>query len=299
MFKRKFSVGTLASCAVVVTGVLLASAADIHANVWGTFLAVACMVTTAQYQLLVEQKRKELDATPMQLLAAATPWAAAIAMIAIPFVEPSGLFSPPLLAVTPHRDLTTEGFEGEVLRSGADLAQVALREAARTEGEEVEGSLSIADIDAEAGRGMGPSLMSFHFTGEVMSLLLLSAIMAVGVNLSVFLLIGATDAVTSTVVGHLKTVAVLVGAFFLFGYPLSPVNLGGIALAIAGMAAYTFYRRAANAAAKARLLARKKAKKGKGKEKKKKKGTGTVGSGTGAGATQVEEAVAGEMGEGI
>jgi solute carrier family 35 protein E3 len=70
--------------------------------------------------------------------------------------------------------------------------------------------------------------------------LLISAIMAVLVNVSTFLIIGRTSAITYNMVGHGKLVLILLCGYLFFGGALSLWNLIGVALAIGGIMTYSY-----------------------------------------------------------
>ena len=57
-------------------------------------------------------------------------------------------------------------------------------------------------------------------------------------NFSTFLVIGKCDAVTYQVLGHLKTMLVLMFGFVALNNPVAGKNILGIAIALAGMVAY-------------------------------------------------------------
>lgn len=65
-----------------------------------------------------------------------------------------------------------------------------------------------------------------------------SCLVAVGVNLSQFACLGRFSAVTFQVLGHTKTVLVLLASWLALGEPLSPRKALGMLLAVAGMVAY-------------------------------------------------------------
>ena len=67
----------------------------------------------------------------------------------------------------------------------------------------------------------------------------MSCVLALAVNVSIFLVIGKTSPVTYNVLGHLKLTIILVLGFVLFGYPLDPRNLTGIAVTLSGIVWYT------------------------------------------------------------
>lgn len=71
---------------------------------------------------------------------------------------------------------------------------------------------------------------------------------AVAVNVSQFACLGRFSAVSFQVLGHAKTVAVLLGGWALLGDAISPRQAAGMALAVAGMVAYGAASAAAPAA---------------------------------------------------
>ena len=83
------------------------------------------------------------------------------------------------------------------------------------------------------------SLIYFEWSTGVIFAIAGSAVLSVGVNLAILMLLGATSAVTYNVVGHFKTVLILSGSWIMLGYPLDAKNLGGIAIALVGMILYT------------------------------------------------------------
>ncbi|GJP45458.1 hypothetical protein CLOM_g4846 [Closterium sp. NIES-68] len=82
------------------------------------------------------------------------------------------------------------------------------------------------------------SLLSFRFSPGALIFLLLSCLLAVVCNLSVYLCIGRFSATTYQVLGHVKTVLVIgIGVLF-FRSPLSLHSMLGMSLAVLGMAIY-------------------------------------------------------------
>jgi drug/metabolite transporter (DMT)-like permease len=79
-----------------------------------------------------------------------------------------------------------------------------------------------------------------HVCGQnVQFFIVLSCIIAVGTNLSQFICIGRFSAVSFQVLGHMKTVLVLIMGFFLFGKQgLNIQVVLGMLLAICGMIWY-------------------------------------------------------------
>lgn len=65
-----------------------------------------------------------------------------------------------------------------------------------------------------------------------------SCIFAFGVNLTCYLIIGKTSPLTYSVVGHLKTIGILVGGFVLFKEVATTKQAAGLILAFVGIVAY-------------------------------------------------------------
>eukprot|EP01006_Ploeotia_vitrea_P065399 TRINITY_DN9161_c0_g1_i1.p2 TRINITY_DN9161_c0_g1~~TRINITY_DN9161_c0_g1_i1.p2 ORF type:complete len:329 (+),score=190.78 TRINITY_DN9161_c0_g1_i1:98-1084(+) len=87
------------------------------------------------------------------------------------------------------------------------------------------------------------SLINFKFTPPVVGGVLLTCLLAVGVNISNYLVIGKTSPVTYQVVGHLKTCLILILGFIVFEYPIIARNVFGITLAVFGMMVYSEIKR--------------------------------------------------------
>lgn len=68
--------------------------------------------------------------------------------------------------------------------------------------------------------------------------IVVSCIIAVCVNFSSFLVLGKCDAVTYQVLGHLKTMLILLMGFMVLKNPATARNIGGIVIALVGMIAY-------------------------------------------------------------
>ena len=69
--------------------------------------------------------------------------------------------------------------------------------------------------------------------------ILVSCVLGFLVNLSIFLVIGSTSAITYNVLGHFKLISILIAGFTLFGVVPTWFSVSGSALAIAGVAWYT------------------------------------------------------------
>jgi len=82
-------------------------------------------------------------------------------------------------------------------------------------------------------------VMAFEFTTEAVMMICLSCFLAFVVNLSIFLVIGTTSPVTYNVLGHFKTVVVLIGGVMIIGDPINPKSLVGVVLTLTGIMWYS------------------------------------------------------------
>ncbi|KAJ3114882.1 hypothetical protein HK098_007133 [Nowakowskiella sp. JEL0407] len=83
------------------------------------------------------------------------------------------------------------------------------------------------------------ALQKYEFTGPATFWILISASLAFFVNISIFLVIGKTSAVTYNMVGHFKLCLIIIGGFILFGYTVDFKNLSGIFITLCGIYWYT------------------------------------------------------------
>uniref|UniRef100_A0A7S3UUW0 Sugar phosphate transporter domain-containing protein n=1 Tax=Heterosigma akashiwo TaxID=2829 RepID=A0A7S3UUW0_HETAK len=73
--------------------------------------------------------------------------------------------------------------------------------------------------------------------------LLLSCVFALGVNISNYLVLGKTSPLTYQVLGHFKTILIILLGIFLFNKATDSRNILGIAIALLGVIAYTEAKR--------------------------------------------------------
>merc|ERR1719183_3205534 len=85
---------------------------------------------------------------------------------------------------------------------------------------------------------VGGSPLYYEYSTAVVFVAAMTCAIAVAVNFSTFLVIGKCDAVTYQVLGHLKTMLVLMFGFTVIGNPATGRNLMGIAVALVGMVVY-------------------------------------------------------------
>lgn len=79
------------------------------------------------------------------------------------------------------------------------------------------------------------SVFSQNISPACWGWVILSALLAFLVNLSLFLVIGRTSPVSYNVLGHTKLCVILLGGYLLFGDAASPKNLVGVACALIGI----------------------------------------------------------------
>jgi solute carrier family 35 protein E3 len=84
-------------------------------------------------------------------------------------------------------------------------------------------------------------IIGFRYSPALLFNILLSSLLAAMVNVSTFLIIGHTSAITYNVVGHCKLSLILLFGFVFFDDArMGLVNLAGVAVALAGILAYSF-----------------------------------------------------------
>ncbi|CDF32849.1 similar to glucose-6-phosphate/phosphate translocator [Chondrus crispus] len=83
------------------------------------------------------------------------------------------------------------------------------------------------------------SIFNFVPTVNNVSAILFTGALALCVNVSIFLVIGKTSAVTYNVVGNGKTAFLFVVDFLVFGRPFEPTNVFGMTLTLCGVIWYT------------------------------------------------------------
>ncbi|XP_020093881.1 UDP-galactose transporter 2-like [Ananas comosus] len=86
----------------------------------------------------------------------------------------------------------------------------------------------------------GGSLLEYHFSTGATIFILLSCSLAVFCNMSQYLCIGRFSATSFQVLGHMKTVCVLILGWILFDSALTVKNILGMLLAILGMIVYSW-----------------------------------------------------------
>lgn len=86
-----------------------------------------------------------------------------------------------------------------------------------------------------------------EFSATLLTHIILSCFLALGVNISNYLVLGKTSPLTYQVLGHLKTIMILVLGFVIFKYESNPRVTFGIMVALIGVIAYTEIKRRGSA----------------------------------------------------
>lgn len=84
--------------------------------------------------------------------------------------------------------------------------------------------------------------LPFNLSYEAMAVVLLSGVIAVLVNLSIFWIIGKTSPLTYNMIGHCKFCITLMGGVLLFGDSMSVHQLLGVISTFGGVVLYTHYK---------------------------------------------------------
>ena len=82
------------------------------------------------------------------------------------------------------------------------------------------------------------TLMGYTYSVPSIAAIAISSALGLLVNLSTFLVIGATSSLTYNIVGHMKTVTILAGSCLIFDDTMSISKLSGVAIAMLGVVWY-------------------------------------------------------------
>ena len=81
--------------------------------------------------------------------------------------------------------------------------------------------------------------MEFEYTVPSLTAILSSAVLALLVNLSIFMVIGKTSPIAYNVLGHFKLCVILASGFVFFGEEANPVKVTGTIMTVIGVVLYT------------------------------------------------------------
>jgi len=87
------------------------------------------------------------------------------------------------------------------------------------------------------------ALSTYKYSTGCVTRIVISCVLGLGVNISNYLVLGKTSPLTYQVLGHLKTVLILVLGFTVFHKPIDTRNIIGVIIAMIGVVAYTEVRR--------------------------------------------------------
>jgi solute carrier family 35 protein E3 len=90
-----------------------------------------------------------------------------------------------------------------------------------------------------------PEIVGFKLTFASSMAIFGSAVLAFLVNLSTYIVIGATSPVTYNMIGHSKLVVIILSSYLVFGERQSMIGMTGVAAAVAGIMAYAHIRMSA------------------------------------------------------
>lgn len=96
-------------------------------------------------------------------------------------------------------------------------------------------------IDYATSRG-GVVYTDFEWSRSAVFSISITCLLAVGVNMFTVFLIGKTSALAYQVVGHLKTILILAGGFWIFDHSVSIKTLTGSFIALVGCISYGFFK---------------------------------------------------------
>jgi len=86
------------------------------------------------------------------------------------------------------------------------------------------------------------TILGYPYSFWSVAAIFVSAVLGLMVNLSTFLVIGATSSLTYNVVGHVKTVIILTGGVVFFGDSMSSKKFVGILMAMGGIVWYSMIK---------------------------------------------------------
>mmetsp|Transcript_13236 Transcript_13236/g.40038 ORF Transcript_13236/g.40038 Transcript_13236/m.40038 type:complete len:106 (+) Transcript_13236:915-1232(+) len=87
------------------------------------------------------------------------------------------------------------------------------------------------------------AIRAFDYTPALIRDILISCVLALGVNVSNYLVLGKTSPLTYQVIGHLKTILTISFGILVLGHDTNAKNLSGIAIAMLGVVSYSEVKR--------------------------------------------------------
>ena len=87
------------------------------------------------------------------------------------------------------------------------------------------------------------ALANYNYRVPCMSRIIITCCLALGVNITNYSVLGSTSPLTYQVLGHMKTILIIILGFLVFAKPIDMRNLIGIIIAMVGVIAYTELKR--------------------------------------------------------
>jgi len=88
----------------------------------------------------------------------------------------------------------------------------------------------------------GVNLFSFNITNDIVAWIILTCVLAMGVNYTTYLLVGKTSAVSFQVIGTLKTSLTFIVGIIMFREHPKPHQIIGIIMGLMGMVLYSHFK---------------------------------------------------------
>lgn len=232
-------------------GVILATVSHLEANWWGSIFGILGIFSTSLYQILVKTEQESLKLTPPQLLFNQSKLSVLILSLVAPLCE-DVLPSPYAGYLQTGKAAVKKAFLGRVgqpvgaaVQAGVARCMAIIGPAVGWSDRSYSRESWFPSPSADAGKSPSRKLpkdgvLDFEwYTPELLAVVFLSAALAFLVNLSIFLVIAKTNAVSYNVLGHAKLVCVLVSGYCIFGEVATSTNLAGVCLAVIGIISYT------------------------------------------------------------
>ncbi|MBA0808701.1 hypothetical protein Gohar_024417 [Gossypium harknessii] len=224
MDKIRYSRDTKLSIAVVLLGVGVCTVTDVSVNTKGFIAAFIAVWSTSLQQYYVHHLQRRYNLSSFNLLGHTAPAQAGTLLLLGPFLD---------YWLTSQRVDAYNYNIVSIFRMRLDLLVLDFRVAVRI--------VFMKKIACVHECALFTGLVANNFLGSwsLQMFILLSCTIAVGTNLSQFICIGRFTAVSFQVLGHMKTILVLIMGFFFFGK--EGLNLHvvlGMIIAVAGMIWY-------------------------------------------------------------
>eukprot|EP00921_Rhytidocystis_pertsovi_P023746 GHVQ01038093.1.p1 GENE.GHVQ01038093.1~~GHVQ01038093.1.p1 ORF type:complete len:643 (+),score=54.64 GHVQ01038093.1:307-2235(+) len=262
LYSQRLPIMQMISLVPICLGVSLATGTSGDMNVMGLVFGVAGILSTSLYQIWVKREQDALKCTSSQLLAYQAPLSGVMLLFLIPYFEPlwaptnstavSALLSATNVSQASHdwqlpAYPTNESPSSDVLDLAAARASSGLRSSAsgqsamRMEGYGGERLLSSSqEVHDAISDTIEPGLLEFQWGLAVTFWVLASAVLSFLVNLSIFLVIRRTSALSYNVLGHGKLCTILISGYLFFDSEKpATASVIGVLLTVVGIVWYT------------------------------------------------------------